>query len=113
MSRSGFYADAQRQAAPWSDQGEGALLARVRAMHTETRPSYGRRRMAQPLQADGCPVGRYNARRLIQEADSAVRHRKRCPVSTDSRPGYAVAPNLWARPCDAEQPDTVWAGDIT
>lgn len=113
VSRSGFYAYARRQAAPWRDHDEVALLARVRAIHTETRQSYGSRRMAKQLQAESCPVGRYKARRLMQEAGVAVRHRKRCPLTTDSRHGYAVAPNLLARQFDVAQSNTVWAGDIT
>jgi putative transposase len=113
VSRSGVYASAHRQAARYREHDAAALLARVRAIHTETRQSYGRRRMAKQLQADGFPVGRYKARRLMQEAGVAVRHRKRCPITTDSRHGYAVAPNLLARQFDVEQSDTVWAGDIT
>ena len=113
VSRSGFYAYAHRQAARYRDHDAAALLARVRAIHTETRQSYGSRRMAKQLQADGFPVGRYKARRLMQEAGGAVRHRKRGPVTTDSRHSYAVAPNLLARQFDVEQSDTVWAGDIT
>jgi transposase InsO family protein len=69
--------------------------------------------MAKQLQAEGFPVGRYKARRLMQAAGVAVRHRTRAPVTTDSRHGYAVAPNLLARQFTVEQPDTVWAGDIT
>jgi transposase InsO family protein len=49
----------------------------------------------------------------MQAAGVAVRHRKRGPVTTDSRHGYAVAPNLLARQFAVEQSDTVWAGDIT
>jgi putative transposase len=113
VSRSGFYVYAQRQVTPGRAHDEVALLARVRAIHTETRQSYGSRRMAKQLQAEGFSVGRYKARRLMQEAGVAVRHRKRCPVTTDSRHGYAVAPNLLARQFDVEQSDTVWAGDIT
>jgi putative transposase len=113
VSRSGLYAYTHRQAAPYRDHDATALLARVRAMHTETRQSDGSRRMAQQLQAAGFPVGRYKARRLMQEAGVAVRHRQRCPVTTDSRHGYAVAPNLLARQFDVEQSNTVWAGDIT
>jgi putative transposase len=113
VSRSGFYAYGQRQAAPWRDRDAVALLARVRAIHAETRQSYGSRRMAKQLQVDGFPVGRYKARRLMQAAGVVVRHRKRCPVTTDSRHGYAVAPNLLARQFHVAQSDTVWAGDIT
>jgi transposase InsO family protein len=69
--------------------------------------------MAKQLQAEGFPVGRYKARRLMQAAGVAVRHRKRAPVTTDSHHSYAVAPNLLARQFEVEQSDTVWAGDIT
>jgi transposase InsO family protein len=113
VSRRGFYAYAQRQAAPGGDHEEVVLLARVRAIHTKTRQSDGSRRLAKPLQAEGFLVGRDNARRLMQAAGVVVRHRKRGPVTTDSRHGYAVAPNLWARQFDVEPSDTVWAGDIT
>ena len=35
------------------------------------------------------------------------------PVTTDSRHGYAVAPNVLARQFAVEQPNQVWVGDIT
>jgi putative transposase len=34
-------------------------------------------------------------------------------MTTDSRHGYEVAPNLLARQFDVTAPDHVWAGDIT
>ena len=57
--------------------------------------------------------GRSKARRLMQAAGVAVRHRKRGPVTTDSRHGYAVAPHLLAQQFDVAQSDTVGAGDTT
>jgi transposase InsO family protein len=35
------------------------------------------------------------------------------PVTTDSRHGYAVAPNLLERQFDMARPDQVWVGDIS
>ena len=113
VSRSGVDAYARRQAAPWREHDEVALLARVRAIHTETRQRYGSWRMAKQLQADGCPVGRYKARRVRPEAGVAVRPRPRCPITTDSRHGDAVAPKLLARQFAVAKSDTGWAGDIT
>jgi len=113
VSRRGFYADAQRHAAPRMDRDEMALRARVQAIHAETGHRDGSRRLAKPLQAEGDAVGRYNARRLRPPAGVAVRRRKRGPVTTDSRHGDAVAPNLWARQFDVAQPETVWVGAIT
>jgi hypothetical protein len=98
VSRSGFYAYVQRQASPDGGAEEAALLTRVQAIAAETRHTYGSRRMAKPLQADGFAVGRYKARRLMRQAKVMVQRRKqRHPMTTDSRHGYTVAPNLLAR----------------
>ena len=114
VSRSGVYAYAQRHATPRIDRAEVVLLARVKAIHAETGQSYGSRRMAKQLQAEGYAVGRDKARRLMRDAGVVVRRRtRRGPVTTDSQHGYAVAPNLLARQFDVDKPDQVWAGDIT
>jgi len=114
VSRSGFYAYAHQQAAPRIDRDEVALLARVKAIHAETGQSYGSRRMAKQLQAQGFAVGRAKARRLMQDAGLAVRRRtRRGPVTTDSQHRYPVAPNLLARQFEVDKPDHVWVGDMT
>jgi transposase InsO family protein len=96
------------------DVTERALLARVKAIADDTRDSYGSRRMAKQLQAEGFAVGRAKARRLMHQAGVAVqRPKRRGPVTTDSRHGYAVAPNLLVRQFDVAQPDQVWGGDIS
>ncbi len=43
----------------------------------------------------------------------AQRAKRRGPVTTDSRHGYEVAPNLLARHFDVAEPDHAWVGDIT
>jgi putative transposase len=114
VSRSGFYAYEQRQAHTALDSVELELLARVKAIAAETRQSYGSRRMARQLQAEGFAVGRAKARRLMKEAGVSVsRPRLRRPVTTDSRHGYGVADNVLARQFDVAKPDQAWAGDIT
>jgi putative transposase len=42
-----------------------------------------------------------------------VRRRKRPPITTDSRHGYGIAPNLLQRAFEAERPNTIWLADIT
>jgi putative transposase len=89
-------------------------LTRVQAIAAETRHTYGSRRMAKPRQADGVAVGRDQARRLMRHAKVMVQRRKpRHPVTTDSRHGSMVAPNLLARQCGVEKPNQVWVGGIT
>ena len=114
VSRSGFYTYRHRQKTRVIDVTERALMARVKAIADDTRDSYGSRRMAKQLQAEGFAVGRAKARRLMHQAGVAVqRPKRRGPVTTDSRHGYAVAPNLLARQFDVAQPDQVWVGDIS
>jgi transposase InsO family protein len=114
VSRSGFYTYVHRHATTGRKAAEDALVARVQAIAAQTRYSYGSRRVAQQLQADGYAVGRYKARRLMpQAAVTAQRRPKRQPVTTDSRHRFGVAPNLLARQFDVAQPNHVWAGDIT
>src|SRR5262245_33752986 len=70
--------------------------------------------MAKQLQAEGYTVGRYRARRLMQQTGVTVhRPAQRRPQTTDSRHQHGVAPNLLARQFDVEQPDQTWVGDIT
>src|SRR5262245_14394208 len=113
VSRSGFSTYVHRHATARRDAEEDALVARVTAIAAETRSSYGSRRMAKQLQEDGFAVGRYTARRLLQQAAVTVqRRKKRQPMTTDRRHGYGVAPHVLARPFDVAQPTRVWAGDV-
>jgi putative transposase len=112
-SRRGFYASSQRQATDRGEREALMRLTRVTASHQETGHREGSRRRAKPRQDEGFSVGRSTARRLMKQAGVAVGRPTRRPVTTDRRHGYAVAPHLWARPCDVGPPDQVWAGDIT
>jgi putative transposase len=114
VSRSGFYAYLHRRATPPIDREDVELVARVKAIAAQTGQSYGSRRMAKQLQAEGFAVGRCKARRLMQEAAVVVRrptHRR--PLTTNSRHSYGMAPNLLARQFDVAKPDQAWVGDIT
>ena len=57
-SRSGFSTDVHRHTIARKEAGADALVARVQAMAEQTRDSYGSRRLAKQLQADGYAVGR-------------------------------------------------------
>jgi putative transposase len=114
VSRSGYYDYVERQKHGGDDAEDLALRSRVQAIHAETKQSYGSRRMAKQLQAEGFKVGRYKARRLMQELELSVKRRaRRRPQTTDSRHGFGVAPNLLERRFDVEFPNSVWCGDIT
>ena len=114
VRRSGLYAYGPRQAPACVGAEEAARWARVKTIAAETRQSYGSRRMAKPLQADGLAVGRDNARRLRRQAELTVQRRnQRHPVTTESRHRDRVAPNRLARQFAVAKPNQVWVGDIT
>jgi putative transposase len=57
-------------------------------------------------------VGRAQARGVMHQAGVAVqRPTRRGPVTTASRHGDEVAPNLLARQVDVATPDHVWVGE--
>ena len=89
------------------------LIARVRQIHSESRGSYGSRRMSGQLREDGYNVGRYRAGNLMNKAGVSVKHRKKFKRTTDSNHKLPVAPNLLNRQFEVKQPNTVWCADIT
>jgi putative transposase len=89
------------------------LIARVRQIHSDTRGSYGSRRMSGQLRDDGYNASRYRARSLMEKAGVSVKHRKKFKRTTDSNHKLPVAANLLNRQFEVERPNTVWCVDIT
>jgi len=88
------------------------LQVQAKAIHAETRQTYGSRRMSLELRAKGLDVGRHPARSLMREAGLvAVRPKQRhaYPAGETAR----VADNVLDRPFDAARPNQKWVGDIT
>ena len=109
VPRSSYYAFAAR---PGKSAASPALLGAVRRIHSESRCSYGSRRMAQALQQQGHAIGRYRARSLMREAQVAVA-RRRTHRYRKAEGEALVAPNLLERRFDPDAANRVWAGDIT
>jgi len=59
------------------------LIAKVCEIHSDTRGSYGSRRMSSQLRDDGYDVGRYRARSLMKKAGVSVKRRKKFKRTTD------------------------------
>lgn len=88
------------------------LQVHAKAVHTETRQTYGSRRMSAALKAQGLDVGRHRARSLMREAGLvAVRPKKRhsYPAGEVSR----VADNHLDRQFEASKPNQKWVGDTS
>ena len=113
MSKAGCYAWLRRAPSVHA-VADAALLERVRTVHASSRQTYGAPRVHAELQARGFRIARKRVARLMRENGiRPPRRKKRPPITTDSRHGYGIAPNLLQRAFEADQPNTIWLADIT
>ena len=91
-----------------------ALLVHIRAVYAESRGAYGWPRIWRQLRAQGVGVGKLRVQLLMQRHGIRARGKRRFRVmTTDSRHGLPVAPNLLDRNFTVDAPNRVWVGDIT
>jgi putative transposase len=111
VSTSGYYAWAKRPASARAD-ADGALTARIRAVHQASRGLYGAPRVHAELRAQGTRVARKRIARLMR-LDGLSGCRPRRFVRTTLADPAAAAPDLIQRRFVAAAPDQVWLTDIT
>jgi putative transposase len=112
VSRSGYYAYKKGLNMLKPNQ-DSALLIAVKALASETRYSYGSRRISKALTARGNIVGRYKARTLMHQAGIECKQRRRYKMTTMSPPTERVADNVLNRKFSVSLPNKVWVADIT
>jgi transposase InsO family protein len=91
-----------------------AMVARIRAIFSESRARYGAPRIHAELVAQGERIARKTVAKLMKANDiRPPRRGRRVPRTTDSRHELGIAPNLLARNFEVATPDTVWLADIS
>jgi putative transposase len=119
VSASGFHQWKQRKSskepspAGRRTMSSDALLAHIKAIHTEVKGEYGWPRMWKELVARGIRVGKERVRKLMAQHGIKARTKRRFKATTDSRHNLPVAPNLIARDFTPARPNEVWTTDIT
>jgi transposase InsO family protein len=113
VSRSGWYASRARVRPSAREIRDAELLAKIRAIHTASRGTYGSPRVHAQLVRDGVDVGQKRVARLMRAAGLRGRVRRRFKITTDSRHDKPIAPNILNREFTAESSDSVWCADIT
>jgi transposase InsO family protein len=115
VSVAGYHEHCARKAggAVRRSMSNDTLLAHIRAIHAQTRGSYGWPRIWRELRARGLRVGKARVQKLMQCHGIRAKGKRRFKVTTDSAHGLPVSPNLLNREFTAARPDKVWAGDIT
>lgn len=113
VKRSGFYAWLKRGESA-RGQANAALLERIRAIHQESRQTYGSPRMVKALQVEGVCCNHKRVARLMRQARLVgVQRGKSHPITTQRAPEAVAAPNLLNQEFSALTPDQKWVSDFT
>jgi putative transposase len=109
VSGAGYYQSRQRGPC----EADVVDTVRLKAAFAASGRSYGSRRLAAALQAQGPAVGRYRVRRLMREAALRPVWKRKFVHTTDSKHELPVAENLPNRQFDVAAPNQAWTSDIT
>ena len=113
VSPSGYYAWRGRPESMRATANR-ALLADIRRLHERHRGRYGSPRIHAALRAEGGTASRGRVERLMRRHGiRGVAARRFRPVTTDSRHGLPIAPDLLGQDFQAPAPNRVWLSDIT
>ena len=113
VSRNGYYQYRKNHDGKPEDPDHQEMIEWVQDIAKSSGDTYGSRRMKEALNVLGYPVSRGKARKLMREAKVQVRHRKKYKATTNSNHKQPVFENLVKREFDIDQPDQVYAADIT
>jgi transposase InsO family protein len=113
VSRSAFY-DRLKHTPSVREISDAELTEKIKAIHEQSRRSYGAPRILDELREQGWHVGKKRVARLMVAAGLAGRCRRRSRRTTFSDP-QTKAMNLLGRHFGPQNLafDTTWAGDIT
>ena len=112
VSRSGFYAWLNRKPCA-RQQADERLKVAIRAVHRQSRETYGVRRMQPELKDQGFASGRDRIGRLRRELGLRCKQKRRFKATTNSRHDLPVEANLLEQRFDPTAPNQQWLVDIT
>ena len=112
VSRAGYYAWKDRPACARRRRDDG-LLGEIRAIHKQSKATYGWPRVHAELRHRGVRVSRKRVARLMREAGLSGMVRRRTGRTTVSVPGIATAPDLVRRDFAPTAPNRLWVADLT
>ena len=111
VTRAGFYAWRSRERSERERQNE-ALADQIRAVHLESRGTYGSPRVHQALRRKGHCVGKHRVARLMRAHGIKARVATMRYTSPGLQRYYGSIPNQQLD-LQLKTPDQVWVGDIT
>jgi len=112
VSHSGFYEWRGRPTSARAQEDE-ALSVAIKAIHQESRETYGSPRIHVQLKRQGVHCGKNRVTRLMATAGIAAKTKRKFKATTDSKHRYPVAENVLNRQFTVKGPNEVWLVDIT
>ena len=111
VSPSGYWAWKKRVSSARAT-ATAQLQERIVAVHTASRAPYGAPRIHAELRAQGVCCSRKRVARLMREQGLFAQRPRHRTVTTQSKPGAQVAPNLLQRDFSANEPNTKWTSPV-
>ena len=112
VSRSGYYAHFWRPQSNREVENQ-RLLARIELVYKKSKKTYGSPRVYEKLKSEGELVSRGRIERLMRANEIRAKQTRKFVATTDSKHDLPVAGNLLDRDFKIDEPDRVWASDIT
>jgi putative transposase len=112
LSRSGFYAWRRRAECRRAIEDRRLLVA-VKAIHQQSRQTYGSPRIHAELRSRGILCNLKRIVRLMRRYGIRGIIRRRFVITTKSEHDYPIAPNILNRQFHADDANRVWLTDIT
>lgn len=112
VSVSGYHSWRRRPISKRTQQ-DALLEQRIRDTHQRSKGRYGAPRVHAELRAEGLRVSRKRVARLMRLGGLRAKGKRRWVQTTHSSHTMPVCPNLLARQFEVQQPNQVWASDLT
>lgn len=114
-STSGYYDWQHRLSSPGLRVTQNrALTKEIKAIHAQSRQTYGSPRIVMELRKSGARHGRNRIARIMQREGLCGRQKGRYRIqTTDSNHDEPIAPNRLAEAPKPTAPNQIWVGDIT
>lgn len=112
VSRSGYYLWRQGNKSRRQQEYE-QLIPIIKAADVVSKGTYGARRMADEIRAQGTQCGRTKAATVMRLANVTAKQKRKFKLTTDSKHTLPVAPNLLQREFAVSEPDRCYVSDIT
>lgn len=89
------------------------LYRRMKQLFADSRESLGSRGLVKRLRKEGFEIGRYRVRKLMKWLGLKVIQRQAYKATTKRKHTHQVADNRVNQNFNPEQPNQIWAGDVT